>query len=109
MTNMNTGVLLRKTLEKAWKWSKAQREVATSLDATISKGTLLRWTKMVTDYKKDSSKPNPFRDLETSKQFFPHPCHRLSQRINSRVCRFPEESISARGVGRPEARLHSTP
>jgi hypothetical protein len=61
---LRTGVILRKTLEKAWKWGKAQREVATSLDATVSEKTLLRWKKMVIEYKKDRSKPNPFHEPE---------------------------------------------
>ena len=70
-TNIKIGIILRKTLEKAWKWSKAQREVATSLDATLSKGTLLRWRQMVAEFKKDPSAPNPFQETEAGKQLVP--------------------------------------
>ena len=63
-TNVTTGIILRKALKKAWKWSKAQREVATSLDATVSQGTLLQWKNMVSEYKKDPSKLNPFKEPE---------------------------------------------
>jgi hypothetical protein len=55
-------VHLRKTLEKAWKWSKAQREVANALDGSVPGGTVRKWQKMVDEYKKDKSKPNPFEE-----------------------------------------------
>ena len=55
---------LRKTLDKAWKWSKAQRKVAKTLDSTVSDETLHKWQKMVTEYKQDKSKPNPFEEPE---------------------------------------------
>ena len=69
ITNITTGPHLRKSLEKAWKWSKAQREVATSLDATVSARTVLRWAKMVIEYKSDRTKPNPFEEPEICEYF----------------------------------------
>jgi hypothetical protein len=63
-TNVKTGTIICRSLEKAWKWSKAQREVAKSLDATAKPLTLLRWKKMVIEYKADRSKPNPFQETE---------------------------------------------
>ena len=60
----DTGVNLRKGLEKAWKWGKIQRQVADSFDAMISKRTLREWTDMVAAYKKDPMKPNPFEEPE---------------------------------------------
>ena len=47
----------------------AQRAVATSLDATVSKDTVLRWTRIVAEYKKDPSKPNPFEESEVGTYF----------------------------------------
>ena len=61
---LNTGTNLRKTLEKAWKWSKAQREVANTLNATVPEETVCKWQRMVEEYKQDKSKPNPFEEPE---------------------------------------------
>ena len=60
----NTGSNLRKSVEKAWKWSKTQREVAKSLDEMVSESTLLEWEKIVVEYKQDRTKPNPFEEPE---------------------------------------------
>lgn len=60
------GEHLKKVLERAWKWSKSQRAVATSLGEAVSLHTLEVWQKMVEDYKADSSKPNPFIEPEIS-------------------------------------------
>lgn len=67
----NSGTNLRKTLEKAWKWSKSQREVAKTIDASISEDTVRKWQKMVADYKQDKSKPNPFEEREIGAFFLP--------------------------------------
>jgi hypothetical protein len=61
---MQTGVHLRKTLEKAWKWSKAQREVADTLNGSVPEATVRKWQKMVDEYKQDKGKPNPFEAHE---------------------------------------------
>ena len=66
-----TGTNLQKTLQKAWKWSKAQREVANTLSASISEETVRRWQRMVADYKRDKSKPNPFEEREIGVSFPP--------------------------------------
>jgi hypothetical protein len=66
------GIHLRKSLEKAWKWSKTQREVANSLDGMVSKDTLGRWEKIVTEYKQDSKKTNPFEEPEICMLLFHH-------------------------------------
>lgn len=66
---MNTGVALRKSVEKAWKWGKAQREVANSLDDLVSESTLQRWEQMVIEYKLDHKKPNPFEEPEACTLF----------------------------------------
>lgn len=71
IVDANTGTNLRKGLEKAWKWSIAQRAVAKSLDATVSESTLLRWRKMVTEFKNDPKKPNPFEEPETGTTTIP--------------------------------------
>jgi len=60
----NAGVSLRKSVEKAWKWGKVQREVANSLDEMVSKRTLQQWEEMVAEYKLDRTKPNPFEEPE---------------------------------------------
>ena len=66
---VNTGVALRKSVEKAWKWGKAQREVANSLDDLVSESTLQRWEQMVIEYKLDHKKPNPFEEPEACTLF----------------------------------------
>ena len=70
-THENLGTNLRKTLEKAWKWSKTQRKVAKTLNASISAGAVERWEKMVSDYKQDRRRPNPFEEHETSTSMTP--------------------------------------
>jgi len=70
--HVNTGISLRKSVEKAWKWSKTQREVAKSLNEMVSEDTLLKWKNMVIDYKLDHTKPNPFEEPQTG-TFFPFP------------------------------------
>ena len=70
-THENLGTNLRKTLEKAWKWSKTQREVAKTLNASISAGAVERWEKMVSDYKQDRRRPNPFEEHETGTSMTP--------------------------------------
>jgi len=52
--------------ERAWKWSKSQQAVATSLGEAVSPDTLLAWQKMVKDYKTDPKKPNPFTEPKDS-------------------------------------------
>ena len=64
-----TGTNLRKNLEKAWKWSKAQHEVANTLDASVSEGTVRKWQKMVSEYKQDKRKPNPFEEIDIGEFF----------------------------------------
>lgn len=66
LTHMDVGINLQKTLKKAWKWSKAQCVVAKTLDSTVSKKTVLKWQKMVNEYKQDKRKPNPFKEPEIS-------------------------------------------
>jgi len=67
----SAGVNLRKSLEKAWKWGKIQRQVADSFDAMISEDTFRQWTDMVAAYKIDPTKPNPFEEPEAGKLFSP--------------------------------------
>ena len=73
-THTITGINLRKGVEKAWKWGKTQREVAKSLDGMVSEGTLRRWEKLVAEYRRDPSKPNPFKEQENCKSSLP-PAH----------------------------------
>ena len=75
LTHMDVGINLQKTLEKAWKWSKAQHVVAKTLDTTVSEKTVLKWQKMVDEYKQDKHKPNPFEEPEigTSSTLFVSP------------------------------------
>ena len=67
-----TGTNLQKNLEKAWKWSKAQCEVANTLDASVSEGTVCKWQQMVSEYKQDKRKPNPFKEIEIGEFFVTH-------------------------------------
>ena len=59
-------------MEKAWKWSKAQREVANTLNASVSEGIVCKWQKMVSKYKQDKRKPNPFEEIEIGEFFVTH-------------------------------------
>jgi hypothetical protein len=47
-------------LERAFKWAKIQREVAESMTKTWIE-FVPRWRNMWATYKKNASKPNPFR------------------------------------------------
>ena len=67
-----TESLFRRTIQKAWKWSKAQCEVVRTLNTTVSPETVRKWQKMVDAYKQDKSEKNPFDEPETSK---PYPTH----------------------------------
>ena len=58
-------------LERAWKWSKSQCTIATSLGEAVSSRTRGEWQKLVDDYRADPSKPNPFAAPEISMFFFP--------------------------------------
>ena len=60
---------LKKMLERAWKWSKSQRAVATSLGEAVSPQTLTVWQKMVDNYHANPSSPNPFTESEISTFF----------------------------------------
>ena len=65
-----TGFQLKKMLERAWKWSKIQREAADSMTTTWSEFSP-GWKKMLIAYKKDKSKPNPFEEPNPGKRL-PH-------------------------------------
>ena len=57
---------LKKVFERAWKWSKSQRAVATSLGEAVSPQTLQAWQKMVDDYNSDPKKPDPYTEPKNS-------------------------------------------
>jgi hypothetical protein len=64
--NLFTGRQLKKMLERAWKWSKIQREAADSLTVAWAE-FVPGWKKMLLAYKEDDTKPNPFEDPDPGK------------------------------------------
>jgi len=67
ITHSFTGPQLKKMLENAWRWAKIQRDAADSMDATWPE-FVPDWKKMLIAYKKDKSKPNPFKEPDPGKR-----------------------------------------
>ena len=66
LTHLPTGSQLKNMLERAFKWAKVQREAAEVMTRTWIE-FVPAWSAMLAAYKKDSSKPNPFRTPDPGK------------------------------------------
>ena len=64
--NPPIGSQLKNMLERAFKWAKIQWEAAESMNKTWIE-FVPGWRKMLDTYKKDSSKPNPFKAPDPGK------------------------------------------
>jgi len=60
-------------LKRASEWAKTQGEAADSMTRAWSR-SVPRWRKMLLEYKKDNSKPNPFEEPDLGKSV--HICTR---------------------------------
>lgn len=65
------GPQLKKNLERAWKLSKIQGNIASTLTNALDPKLVYKWTAMMDAYYRGSSKRNPFEDPAPSKL----PCH----------------------------------
>lgn len=66
LTNTRLGEQLRKTLKRAIKGAKLQREEADSI-ARAWEPFVSDWSKMLSAYKADKSKPNPFQEPQNGR------------------------------------------
>ena len=60
-THTVPGTQLKKSLERSLKWARVQREEADSMSVAWSR-FVPGWRKMLHEYKRDKSKPNPFEE-----------------------------------------------
>ena len=61
MTNAVLGTHLKKALERSIEWAQVQRKEADSVTKAWSR-YVPGWRKMLLEYKRDKSKPNPFKE-----------------------------------------------
>lgn len=66
-----TGLQLKSNLERAWKFSKVQGDIATTLTKALDPKIIELWTTMMDTYYLDPSRPSPFEEPAPGK-FFPH-------------------------------------
>ena len=79
----STGNLLLKGLKKALVMKEKHTAVKAKFDATLSKDLLSAWTRMISLWELDRTKPNPY--TYTEKGIAPFPTHVLPHRTNSRL------------------------
>jgi len=61
------GKSLDKNLRQSLIWSKSQREVANLISESYPADVVNKWRKMRDDFDRDSSRPNPYEEVNNRK------------------------------------------
>jgi hypothetical protein len=59
-----SGTSLDRNLRRSLAWKTSQREVADLITSSYEASTIREWQKMRDDFDRDSSKPNPYEEIE---------------------------------------------